>query len=214
VTTPATAGCTRTKSDGEWELVLAEEFNGADGTCVSPAVWGTEKGYVRNQELQYYTDAPANLFQRGGALVIKAQNVSGNVTSASIYTKQAYTYGRFEARMKVPKGKGIWAAFWLLGIDISTLGWPWCGEVAVEYLGSSPNQAMGVIQSAEKNYARNNEPKGSATMSYPNDFTVYTIDWTPTAVTVFADGFKVARCSTTVSAASCRGPSTGRSTSS
>ena len=102
------------------KLVWSEEFdNGID-----PAVWGYEIGYIRNNELQIYTDDPKNAYTENSCLVIesiKTGDPDCPYTSASINTlgKQEFLYGRLEMRAKLPFGKGIWPAFWTLGVDIN-----------------------------------------------------------------------------------------------
>src|SRR5207237_4534449 len=92
-------------------------------------------------ELETYTSRTANAYRAGGLLVIKAiketltgpDGISRNYTSARLLTKNKFSqaYGRFEARIKIPYGQGIWPAFWMLGDNIDTAGWPTCGEMDI-----------------------------------------------------------------------------------
>jgi beta-glucanase (GH16 family) len=116
-------------------LVWSDEF---DYTGLPDAnKWGNEVGYIRNNELQYYTDRDIdNQVVRNGFLEITGleESFGGyNYTSASINTKNAFsfTYGTIEARMKLPEGQGLWPAFWMLGTNIDQVGWPACGEFDV-----------------------------------------------------------------------------------
>src|SRR5207245_7263892 len=95
-------------------------------------------------------------YQSGGSLVIKAirekytgrDNVSRDYTSARLITKNKFTatYGRFEARIRIPYGQGIWPAFWMLGDDIDKVGWPACGEIDImENIGKEPSVVHGTI---------------------------------------------------------------------
>src|SRR5262249_31444944 len=113
-----------------------------------------------NKELEYYTDSVTNSFLDGsGSLVIRASSLSSpasltcwygpcKYTSARLVTKGKFDfkYGRFEARIKIPKGQGVWPAFWLLGNDIDSVGWPQCGEIDVmENIGREPSIVHGTV---------------------------------------------------------------------
>ena len=104
---------------GSWRLVWSDEFNKPGKP--DPAKWGYEKGFVRNQEVQFYTDdRRENARVEGGRLVIEARkdNFEGHpVSSASLTTqgKASWTYGKIEVRAKIPTGKGTWPAIWMLG---------------------------------------------------------------------------------------------------
>lgn len=100
-----------------WKLIWSDEFNTAS---VDPETWLYERGYLRNNELQYYTDKQENVRLEDGNLVIETrkENVSGYAyTSGSINTrgKRSWKYGRFEMRARLPEGPGIWPAFWTCG---------------------------------------------------------------------------------------------------
>jgi len=133
--------------DGGW----SDEFNGPDGSSVDRNKWVVETGGEGwgNQELEYYTDRSENVGMHDGSLVIRAleENYTGpdgvkrNYTSARLKTfgKFSQTYGRFEARIKIPYGQGMWPAFWMLGDDIDKVGWPACGEIDImENIGKEP----------------------------------------------------------------------------
>lgn len=122
--------------DGKWRLTWSDEFNGPNGAGVDPSKWVVEvggKGWG-NQELEYYTSRRENAQIQDGNLVIEARRenytgtdgVSRNYTSARLKTagKFSQAYGRFEARIKIPSGQGMWPAFWMLGDDIDKAGWP------------------------------------------------------------------------------------------
>ena len=126
-----------------WSLVWSDEFDGPSGAAVDSTKWTPEVGGWGwgNNELEYYTARPVNAYQSGGSLVIKAikehytgsDNVTREYTSARLITKNKFApqYGRFEARIKMPYGQGIWPAFWLLGSNIDTVSWPTCGEMDI-----------------------------------------------------------------------------------
>jgi len=115
------------KHPGKWKLAWSDEFNGKDGSAADASKWTLETGGNRwgNHELEYYTSRPENVEQRAGSLVITARKehytgadgVTKEYTSARLktYGKFEQKYGRFEARIKIPKGQGMWPAFWLLG---------------------------------------------------------------------------------------------------
>ena len=133
-----------------YTLVWQDEFDGAAGQTPDSSKWlfdlGTGDNGWGNKELQYYTERSENASLDGnGNLLITARRESFGgqpFTSARIKTQGLLeqTYGRFEARIKMPWGPGIWPAFWLLGSDVETVGWPQAGEIDImEYRGQQPN---------------------------------------------------------------------------
>lgn len=135
------------------QLVMADEFD-TDGAPDSE-LWsfeiGTGENGWGNNELQYYTDRTENVEVRNGMLLITArrENFEGSsYTSARMITKGKFeqTYGRFEARMRLPYGQGMWPAFWMLGADIDTNPWPGAGEIDImEYRGQEPTVVLGSV---------------------------------------------------------------------
>ncbi len=127
-----------------WKLVWSDEF---DAPAIDRSKWTYDigAGGWGNAELEFYTDTPENSYIEDGKLVIKA--ISGDrYTSARMLTRGKYsvTYGRVEARIQVPFGQGIWPAFWMLGDDIGTVGWPKCGEIDImEVIGKEPSTVYG-----------------------------------------------------------------------
>ena len=128
-----------------WNLVWSDEFNGAAGSYPSSSVWNFDVGNNNgwgNGEIEYYcapgsNAAPCstsnpNIYEDGsGHLVIRAsKDVNGQWTSGRMHTegKQQFTFGRIEASMQLPEGAGLWPAFWMLGANIGSVGWPSCGE--------------------------------------------------------------------------------------
>ncbi|RZM19127.1 MAG: glycoside hydrolase family 16 protein, partial [Pedobacter sp.] len=126
-------------------LIWAEEFNYKG--VPDPSKWDYEEGFVRNNEKQYYTKSRLeNAYVKGGNLTIesrKEQYKNANYTSASINTlgKQSFSGDfRIEVRAKLPSGKGIWPAIWMMGDNIAKVGWPKCGEFDImEFVGQTPN---------------------------------------------------------------------------
>src|ERR1019366_2562043 len=135
-----------------WKLVWSDEFNGLAGAPVDPKSWDFDLGGGGwgNSELEVYTNSTENVFQDGvGNLVIRALKTAANTyTSARIKTqgRQSFQYGKVEARIKIPYGQGIWPAFWMLGVDINTAGWPACGEIDImENIGKEPGTIHGTV---------------------------------------------------------------------
>ncbi|WP_460354343.1 family 16 glycosylhydrolase [Mycobacterium sp. ZZG] len=132
-------------------LVLFDDFNGAAGTPPDPARWGHDVGGGGwgNGEVQVYTDDPANAALDGdGHLVVTARRDGRHITSARLTTKDrlSFTYGRAEARLKLPQGAGLHPAFWLLGTDLDSVGWPASGELdVVETIGEAHFVHSGAI---------------------------------------------------------------------
>ena len=189
-----------------WHLVWSDEFSGASGTLPDATKWTFDLGGRGNgnHELETYTDRTANVQQQDGHLVVTAlkedrtgpDGIPRHYTSARIKTQGlfAQTYGRFEARIKMPLGKGIWPAFWMLGTDIDTAHWPQCGEIdIVENIGEAnvshstlhgPGYSGGKALSAK--YAL------SAGQAVNTDFHVYAVEWAPKDIKFFLDDHLVA----------------------
>ncbi len=141
--------CTQTNEPEErnWQLVWQDEFDGPAGQSPNAANWaydiGTDWG---NAQLEFDTDRPENVSLDGNgnlAIIARREFYEGSAfTSARIKTQDLFerTYGRFEARILLPHGPGIWPAFWLLGADVETVGWPQTGEIDImEARGQQPN---------------------------------------------------------------------------
>ncbi len=129
-----------------------QDFEGPAGQQPDPLVWAYDLGGGGwgDQQLQVYTDAPANAALDGaGHLVITARReADGTISSARLTTRNSFgtRFGRIEARIKVPGGAGTWPAFWMLGTDIDEVGWPGCGEIDVmEHVGTDPRRSHGTI---------------------------------------------------------------------
>ena len=185
-----------------WTLVWSDEFNGPNGSTVDASKWASETGGNGwgNEELEYYTSRPQNAYQQEGNLVIKvlqekytgADGVARNYTSARLKTlgRFAQTYGRFEARIKIPRGQGIWPAFWMLGDDIEAPGWPKCGEIDImENIGKEPGLVHGTIHgpgySGEHGIGA---PYGLASgKPFADDFHIYAVEWEPKVIRFYVD---------------------------
>jgi len=177
-----------------WTLVWHDEF---DGPEINVDYWTHEVGGHGwgNGENQYYTDSPDNLFIEDGLLVIQAleQNYLGKpFTSARLTTQGKLTqaYGRIEARIQIPTGKGIWPAFWMLGDDYDTLGWPRSGEIDImENIGSEPWVVHGTLHGP--GYSGGSGV--GASYRFPDrrpfhaDFYVYAVEWEPAEIRWYVD---------------------------
>jgi len=131
--------------------------------------------------LQTYTSAAENVIIQDSILRITAQRKGNSFTSARIKTQGLFeqTYGRFEARIKLPWGPGIWPAFWLLGSDIGLVGWPQCGEIDImEYRGQQPNIIHGSVHGpGYSGGAAVTKSYGYTDNRFDVDFHVFAIEW-------------------------------------
>jgi len=187
------------------QLTWADEFDGAAGSPPDPGKWGHDVGGGGwgNQELEYYTSSTRNAALDGqGHLVITArrENPSGSscwygtcqYSSARLNTAGRFTqaYGRFEARIKLPRGQGIWPAFWMLGNNIGSVGWPASGEIDVmENIGREPATNHGSAHGP--GYSGGGSLTGTYTLpsgAFADDFHTFTVDWAPNSLTWYVDG--------------------------
>lgn len=178
-------------------LLWADEFTQADGTQPDSAKWGYDIGGSGwgNNELQHYTNRTENARIEGGQLVIEARKENFEeraYTSARLLTrdKVSWTYGRIEARIKVARGQGIWPAFWMLGSNIGSAGWPFCGEIDImENIGREPSILHGTVHgpgySGEFGISGDYVLNGAA---LADDFHVYAIEWEENRIRWFIDG--------------------------
>jgi beta-glucanase (GH16 family) len=180
--------------NGIWQQVYRDDFDGPAGTAANASSWNENVTAAPfNMELEYYTNRPDNLMLDGaGNLVITARS-EYFVDPSGVKSKQPYTsgkldslghvqpqYGRIEARIKLPAGKGLWPAFWLLGENIGSVGWPACGEIDImEMAGSSPNVVAGSLHGP--GYAGTTPFTGELTLpsgTFADDFHVFALEWT------------------------------------
>jgi len=204
------AGCGHTQkssvptppSIAGWTAVWNDEFNAPDGSGPDQSKWNLEttgNGFG-NQELEYYTSRPQNAEIQNGNLVITAlkENYTGpdlvvrDYTSARLNTANKFhqANGRFEARIKIPYGQGMWPAFWLLGTDSCDQGWPACGEIDImENIGREPATVHGTIHgpgySGEKGIG--SPFSYSDGRRFADDFHIYAVEWSPNEIKFFVD---------------------------
>jgi beta-glucanase (GH16 family) len=184
------------------ELVWSDEFSGPDGSLPDPGKWAVVKGGsgFGNAEQQYYTDRPANIHLEKGNLVITARKepytgpdgVSRAYTSARIETKGLFQqkYGRIEARIKLPGGQGIWPAFWMMGSNFESVGWPACGEIDImENIGNEPSAVHGSLHGP--GYSGGDPLTGTFTLPrkarFSHDFHLFAVEWTPREIRFYVD---------------------------
>ena len=180
------------------KLVWADEFDKAglpDSTKWGYDVGGNGWG---NNELQYYTSRRAeNARVENGKLIIEARKESyqgKNYTSARLLTqnKATWTYGRVEALAKLPKGVGTWAAVWMLGANISSAGWPACGEIDImEHVGFDEGVIHGTLHTEAYNHTKGTQ-KGDqlSVQDVTGTFHLYAIEWTADQLDFFVDDRK------------------------
>ncbi|MFD3539882.1 ricin-type beta-trefoil lectin domain protein [Streptomyces sp. NPDC058662] len=186
-------------------VTFSDDFDGPAGSAVDGGKWQVETGdNVNNHERQYYTAGARNAALDGqGHLVITARRENpGNYqcwygrceyTSARLNTAGRFTttYGRVEARMKVPRGQGMWPAFWMLGNDIGQVGWPASGEIDVmENVGFEPSTVHGTLHGP--GYSGSGGIGAGYTLpggqAFADAFHTFAVDWSPNAITWSVDG--------------------------
>ncbi len=180
--------------DTTWKLVWGDDFEGSSGAAADGSKWTYDTGpNWYNGELQDYTSGTTNASLDGnGNLVIEARKEAREgkqYTSARLKTegKKTFTYGRFEGRMKLPYGQGMWPAFWLLGGN----SWPNTGEIDImENLGREPSIAHGTMHGP--GYSGSAGPTASYTLpggaKFSDDFHVFAIEWETNAIRWYVDG--------------------------
>ena len=181
-----------------WELVWSDDFdqNNIDDQKWNKLRW--RPGWVNNEE-QAYTNRDTNIFTRDGKLVIRALIEPGYVdtdytgseynadfTSGRINTagKHSWTYGKFDIKAKLPKGKGSWPAIWMLGDNISSEGWPHCGEIDImEHVGFDEGNIHASIHTTDYNHMNGTQKSGQVEIQTVTDsFHLYSLEWDSTYI--------------------------------
>jgi len=184
-------------TDDGYVLVWSDEFN--KGSRPDPKKWNLEKGYGHensgwgNDEWQLYTDSAENSYIKDGSLVISAQCLSGNcasrdgsVTSARLNTNGKFTvkYGKVQARIKTPAGQGTWSAFWMLGDNFNTDGWPKSGEIDIMEMHYKHSDVNSTQAAAHWWDDKADEPGHTLTFDsksfdspLTDDYHVYEVEW-------------------------------------
>ena len=176
-----------------WELVWSDEF---DAAALDRSTWTIETGAgFGTQQRDYDTERPENVSVTGGNLVLTARQesylgeayTSGRIKSFGHFAR---TYGRFEARIRIPRGQGMWPAFWLLGSDIESAGWPGCGEIDVmENRGAEASTVHGSLHgpgySGGGAYTEAFSLDGGG--AFADEFHVFAVEWEPGVLRWYVD---------------------------
>lgn len=184
---------------GEYELVWQENFDGTGKPDASK--WAYEIGFIRNEELQYFTDSLKNVRQENGNLIIegyKEQITNKNFvseedaswidnrefaeyTSGSISTEGlvSWQYGKIEIRAKLPKGVGQWPAIWMMGENLRTVYWPKCGEIDImEHVGFTKDTIYGTVHTESFNHTKGTGVGKGVFIADPyEEFHTYSVEW-------------------------------------
>lgn len=178
----------------KWKLVWSDEFDRPGRP--DPAKWGYEKGLIRNDEKQFYTEnRPENARVEDGHLIIEARKEefqNAGFTSASVTSQGHATWksGRIQVRAKLPAARGTWPAIWMLPTDIGKVPWPKCGEIDImEHVGYDPAVIHGSLHSETYNHTKGTQR--TATLKIPTfagEFHTYSIDWSENRITMCIDG--------------------------
>lgn len=200
---PPSSQAAFTDNPAVWRLVWSDDFSAPNGSPVDSNKWGFDLGGNGwgNNELETYTNRTTNASLENGMLVIRAlketytgsDNRTRDYTSARLLTKNKFslTYGRIEARIKVPFGQGIWPAFWMLGDNINTAGWPNCGEIDImENIGREPSIVHGTVHGP--GYSGDKGVGAAYTLSngqkFSDDFHTFAVEWEPNVIRWYVDG--------------------------
>jgi beta-glucanase (GH16 family) len=179
-------------------LLWADEFNGTG--LPDSTKWGYEVGFIRNNEKQYYTPGRIqNVRQEGGCLVIeslKEEFRDAHYTSGSINTLDKKSFDgdiRVEVKAKLPQGKGIWPAIWMMGNNIKTVGWPKCSELDImEFVGHTPDKIYGTLHWWDSTSVKENNHKMKGNNLIINDihtkYHIYSLERKGNSISLFIDG--------------------------
>lgn len=174
----------------DWNLVWSDEF---DSVNINKENWKYDLGGGGwgNNELEYYTNRASNATINDGNLLIIAKEESyggRNYTSARLKTQglQSFTYGKIESRIKLPAQQGIWPAFWMLGNNITSVGWPKCGEIDIMEHINKVTYVNGTLHWDNNGHAS----YGRTITCDVTKYHVYSIEWDDKAIKWFLDGSK------------------------
>ena len=194
-------------ADDQWKLVWSDEFDEAG--LPNGKRWTNEVGFIRNREAQYYTAGRReNARVEDGKLIIEARKERftnprfsaenrrrgsefAEFTSASLTTEglAEWRYGRVEVRAKLPQGRGVWPAIWMLGTNRKEVGWPACGEIDImEYVGFKPDVIHANIHTRKYNHVKGTGKGDKLRIEKPfENFHVYAIEWNSERIDFFVD---------------------------
>ncbi len=187
--------------ENDWQLKWADEFN--ENGLPNANNWNYIRGGdgFGNHELQFYTVSDSSTaYVKNGNLTITANKKTiekNKYSSARLTTagKHSFKYGRYECRAKLPKGLGTWPAFWMLGDNISTAGWPLCGEIDImEHVGYQPDSIVATIHSKAYNHTIGTQRGKIIFVADPYDtFHIYSVEWSAQEIIFFMDGVEYNR---------------------
>lgn len=191
-TAPAIADTSEVTAPSEWRLVWSDEF---DGDAIDTSKWRLKTREDHTLGATFFSDDPRHVRVENGVLkLIARRGPLGRYTSGMVETQHitSWQYGRFEARIKVPRGKGTNAAFWMMHRTPTIEKWPLGGEIdIVEQLGRQPHRAYSAIHFKGEENVPHGGRYESPTPLYEN-FHVYAVEWTETGFALFVDGNKYA----------------------
>ncbi len=176
-----------------WKLVWSDEFD--DAGLPAKNRWDYEEGMIRNNEAQYYAKARSkNTRVENGHLIIEAHKEpfeKAKYTSGSLKSKGAWKYGRIEVRAKIPTGRGMWPAIWMMPTDRSA-GWPACGEIDImENVGFAPRVIHATVHTKSYNHVKGTQKGNEIDADKPYDkFLVYAVEWNENKMDFFLNDKK------------------------
>ena len=183
-------------SENNWKLSWSDEFDYSGLPDSNKWSYDTGGHGWGNNELQYYTQADINNVEvSNGTLKLRAiKEKTGNrdYSSARLVTrgKEDFTYGKIEIRSKLPAGRGLWPAFWMLGSNANEVGWPDCGEIDImEHVGFEKDSVFGTVHTKTYNHIIGTQKTKKAFIEDPyNNWHTYSIEWTPDRMDFLVDG--------------------------
>ncbi len=201
----------------DWKLVWSDEFAKDKPGLPDPAKWDYDTGFIANHEAQYYTrDRKENARVEDGMLIIEARKEQirnpafdpeatntnnwrrshefAAYTSARLVTRgrASWTYGRIEVRAKLPAGRGVWPAIWMLGTNVQHVGWPAGGEIDImEMVGFKPGMIYAHIHDRKYDVLQKSAKGNGIKIPDASDaFHVYAVEWDAEHIDFFVDGRK------------------------
>jgi beta-glucanase (GH16 family) len=197
----------------DWRLIWSDEFSTPG--LPDRSKWGYETGFIRNRESQFYTsERLENARVENGMLIIEGRKEKwpnphynprvdaarnwrasapfAEYTAASLITegKASFLYGRIEVRAKLPQGKGVWPAIWMMGTNRPAIGWPRCGEIDImEFVGKEPNTIHANVHFSKDGRHTSQGGKIKATAPY-DGFHIYALEWFPDRMDFYFDEHK------------------------
>lgn len=194
----------------DYQLVWEDNFDYSGEP--DPKNWQFETGFIRNREEQLYTDSSKNARVENGNLILETHKESlsnpgfiskeednwrknrdsAKYSSASITTKglAEWKYGKFEIKAKLPEGRGLWPAIWMLGENRDSVGWPECGEIDImEHVGFERDSVFGTIHTEAYNHMKGTQKGKKIFIENPySEYHIYAMEWTPEKIDFLLDG--------------------------